>query len=181
MTQVTGVVEKVYSKEFKPGKFMYSLIIGGTFYGAGGRKPSATEGDNVKFEASQNGKYWNIEGNVEILSGGASAVGGGASYTPPAQNDRQLFEERKQTAIALQSARNTALTAVGLLLQAGTIKLPAKATDGADVIIALADELTTKYFEEVQSIYRGEKPRTAGGSAPAASGKVDDFEDDISF
>lgn len=174
MASVSGRVEKVYSKEFKPGKWMYSLVVNGTFYGVGSRKPQAVEGDIVSFEASQNGKFWNAE-NVQITGNAGTAQSSG-SAPAPASNDRQTFEERKQTAIALQSARNTSIAAVGLLLQNGGVKLPAKQADVADVVLALVDELTSRYFEEVQGIYRGEKVRT---SAAVSSSTQPVEEDDL--
>ena len=180
MAMVTGRVEKVFSKEFKPGKWMYSIVINGTFYGTGSRKPTVVEGDNVKFEASENGKYWNVEGNIEVTGQAPASSGGGGTTAAPAQNDRQLFEERKQKAIALQSARNTALTAVDILLRNGGIKLPTKQGDVTDVILALADEMTTRYFDEVQDIYSGGTKKVRDKAAASTGRADDDFEDDIS-
>lgn len=183
MTTISGRVEKIYSKEYKPGKFMYSIVVNGTFYGVGGRKPSVAEGDNVQFVATQNGKFWNVDGNVEVLSQGTTPrSSASAPAASPVANDRQLFEERKQDAIALQAARNTALTAAGLLIGNGAIKLPAKPADIGDVVLALVDDLTARYYAEVRGIYEGKgySPHSED-KASAAPATSSDQDDDIPF
>lgn len=62
--QVNGVVDDVSAL----GATYHFLIVGNVRYGTYTKHPNCNVGDTVKFSAYQKGSYWNVSGNVDIVS-----------------------------------------------------------------------------------------------------------------
>jgi len=132
------------------GKSQYSHYIqldGDGFYFNTKYNPKCGVGDVVGIEFDKKGDTRGQIKNVTILedkggpkglqesSGGGGRSGGGYKAEPG-----------RQDSIVYQSSRKDALVAVGLLVSAEAIKLPAKPDAKRVIIEELIDELTAKYF-----------------------------------
>lgn len=169
---ITGVVEFLNEKEFG-GRKLYSIKVEGEYYGCGNKRPACSKGDSVKFNAVQNGKYWNVDGNVDVQTGSAAAATAAAS-------PGRMMEERKQKAIALQAARNSAIAVTSALLQSGAIKLPSTQAKQADVVLGFISDLAAEYLEETMAIYEGKEAVTSS-KKPSEDASSDNMDDDLPF
>lgn len=159
MSQVQGVVEFVNG----PNNFgLYSLKVDGKYYGTGKTPPPAKKGDSVRFEAVQKGKYLNVDGDVEVLSGGNATVvtfpRHGQSNTTRTGvtrfNDRPwdpVAEETRQRAIIMQHSQEMALSLAKIMLERGAI--PIKDGDAAgkkyDIINTYVHTIAQEMFDKV--------------------------------
>lgn len=158
MSQVQGVVEFVNG----PNNFgLYSLKVDGKYYGTGKTPPTAKKGDSVRFDAVQKGKYLNVDGDVEVLSGGNATVvsfpasKNGASRIGGVRfNDRPwdpVAEETRQRAIIMQHSQEMAVSLAKLMLDRGAI--PIKDTDAAgkkyDIINTYVHTIAQEMFDKV--------------------------------
>ena len=171
MSEVTGYVEAANSRE-SGGKRYFSFLVDGTWYGCGVRNPKVSKGDKVKFEASQNGKYWNVdmntfkskEGEAPQVSQNKSAGsykksgGGGGGQTTENWEARQKYWDNKeqldverQQIISLQAATNTAIEMVnsgieqGFLTVAGS-KKNEKWESYKEYVLGVANDLFAVYL-----------------------------------
>lgn len=162
MAKVTGVVYKVYTKEFRDGT-NYSIKIDGNplYYRAGNVNPGRIEGAAVEFMAgptSEDGKSANIKGEVVVLGNGHASPPKTVSAAGP------VDWAKKDASIQYQSSRKDALELVKLLVQTSAIKLPAKTADIAAVISAAVDAYTAGFFMDIESF--GAVARANGESKP---------------
>lgn len=138
--QYEGFVNKVLSRPFG-NKTMYSLTLVNQdgFFGFGGDKPKANQGDKVSFEAETNAKgYLQAKGySLRVLAPAAESV----STAPTARqatggNGQSAYWDRKEARDLKQdelreigATRNTAIEWIKLLLDKEAIKLPTKIAD----------------------------------------------------
>ena len=163
MSTVKGVIQKVNSKDFN-GKKIWSIKVNDTWYGAGYNQPKVNEGENVEFETTQRGQYWNVDGPINVLAASsASPATGGAKADGWAA--KQAADEARQKIIQIQSSRNSAIEVVKIIVQAGALKLPTKQADQVDVILALVDELTDKYNKDTSDLASFGERRNIGEQA----------------
>lgn len=153
MSQVTGVVSSITPRQWN-NKTLYSLTVSGVNYGAGDRQPACSVGDTVSFTATKKGDYNNIAPNtLQVVPAAA-----GAPATPAVS-----AHDVRQRIIQYQAARNSAITAVDILLKAEAIKLPAAQAKKADAILALIDELTDRFDSDTLEIGEfGARQRDSG-------------------
>jgi len=171
MSEVTGYVEAANNRE-SGGKRYFSILVDGTWYGCGVRNPKVNKGDKVKFEASQNGKYWNVdmnsfkskEGEAPQVSQNKSAGsykksgGGGGGQTTENWEARQKYWDNKeqldverQQIISFQAATNTAIEMVnsgiaqGFLTVAGS-KKNEKWESYKEYVLGVAKDLFAVYL-----------------------------------
>ena len=140
METYTGVVGRVFNR----GK-MWSLNCGDEWYGCGYNKPDCVDGQTVSFNWDSNeGKdgrvYKNvIKGSLKVDSNAAPAK---ASTPTPASRD---------VSIQYQSSRKDAIAVLPILLEAGGIPLPSKQADKHDAILAIINDLTNKFYLDIQA------------------------------
>ena len=92
MSEVTGVVEKIASKEVKTrfgAKPTYSVMIGGQWYKCGFNKPRFNEGDSVTFLATE-GTY-GMEFDAKSVTVAASSAKPAASKPAPYSGGKGVF------------------------------------------------------------------------------------------
>ena len=160
MSQVNGVVEYVNG----PNQFgLYSIKVDGQYYGNGKVRPTVSKGDNVKFEAVKKGKYFNVEGEIEVLSSGNATVvsfpnstarGAAGASRSVRFNDRPwdpAVEETRQRSIIMQHSQEMAVSLAKLMLERGAI--PIKDTDAAgkkyDIINTYVHNIAQEMFDKV--------------------------------
>lgn len=166
MSKVVGVLESV--KQF--GK-MYSIKVDGVMYGTGSVEPKAGVGDTVAFVVTENGKYKNADMKTFSVEAGAPvrapAASGGNSY-----NDRQPV-------IARQSALNSAIAFVQMIVDAGALPgTTAKSTpdEKYGIAEALVNEKAEEFYEcSTDGRAPGSTPTpTKGGTATPAARAASD-------
>lgn len=159
MSKVVGVVESI--KDFpSPRGTMYSIKVNGVMYGTGSVQPKAGVGDTVAFEVTENGKYKNANMKTFSVEAGApvgaptSTGGGGSSYSD------------RQPVIARQAALNTAVAFLEVVVAAGALPVPAKASseEKYGILEALRNELAEEFY------IASTEGRAPGGSPPSKGG-----------
>jgi hypothetical protein len=156
MAMVSGKVQYINERSFN-GKMLYSIKLappnGEVLYMMGTAKPDVSKGDYVSFDGEDKGnnrfqvdtKTFQVK-KAEVLhpsSGGARDT----YWDKKAQDDKS-----RQATIEYQAARNSAISAVGVILNAGAFKLPAKDSDKYAVVIGLINDLTAKFFAETKTL-----------------------------
>jgi hypothetical protein len=140
-----GNVAYVNEKNWN-GKTLYSFKLKDdqTLYTCGMTKPQMSKGDYVTFEGKEtnNGRF---EVDVRSINVKKAEV-----VTP--QKGYFRDDSKRQETIEWQAARNSAIAAAGVILQAGALKLPAKEADKYAVITMLISELTHKFFKETKTL-----------------------------
>lgn len=144
MSQVNGTVQKIQERPAGSG-VAYNINVNGQWYGHGFAKPKFSEGDNISFTYTQNGRFMNIDVRSIQISAGASAPakgGGGKSggYQSP------------QLAIQYQASRNSAIALVDILLKSAAVPLPTKKADQYEAVLALVEELTNTFHTKTDKV-----------------------------
>ncbi len=164
MTEFTGFIQKIAVKNgkgtrppFKPYT-LYSIKLADEngveleqWFGAGFEHPNAKEGDYVALTAEQNAKgYWDVKGFKPLKNAPAkssptttsSAVSGNAIST--------------QSSIHYQSARNSAIEVLKLLVETKSLPVSAAQTKAGEAkryeeIMALIDKLTVRFYVDTET------------------------------
>lgn len=159
MSKATGVVAVVNER---PGKFgpMFSIKLetDETWYGTKSVRPDCKEGDTVEFNWNNNARgYPDADmGSFRVVDAAPATA-----PAPEAASDeavptpgRKAFD-KKQTVIAYQSARNSALAFVELALAADIVDLPAKGSkaDKWQALRIFVDELTNDFTDDAMKVY----------------------------
>lgn len=160
-----GTVQSIGTKQVNTKfgvKETFNLKINGEWYSAGFKRPDVAENDYIQFTWTANGNYKNID-VASILkvandtSQRSPSVPTGVTMSKDDYWGRK--EERDletQQRIQLQSARNSAIAAVKLLLDVGAVKIPAAQNKKYDAVLALVDEVTAKYYNDTVEMYVAE-------------------------
>lgn len=153
MSNVTGVVDRIYDN----GK-AYNLCMGDVWYGYGFKSdgaPEFSEGQTISFDYVDRGKFKNInKASIKVEQAAQPGGDAGASKGTGRVDARQL-------SIQYQSSRNAAIELVGIMLQNSAVSLPAKKAEQFDAVVALVDDLTVKFHNDV------DKTVEDGGVVPA--------------
>ncbi len=166
MKLIQGVVQKINVKAWD-GKNLYSFFIRGQdgMFSLGEHPPSFKEGDSIKFETVQKGRYINAvnvvpwEGtgtatapavqNVARSSGRSNYVGGRSGKSDEEKAYWQAKDAKQdviQKKIEIQAARNAAIEAAKFLIEKEFVKTPTKQADKYDSYLALVDQLATEFL-----------------------------------
>lgn len=167
MSVVVGQVQAVSQR----GKAT-NIQVNGQWFGCGFNGVPANKGDNVQFEAIQNGNFLNADmatfqvvagqqqqqynqpRNQAQTGGYKKQYGGGAQRqaAPASAASKDDYwtkkEERDvitQQVIQLQASRNAAISVCSAALAAGILPVPAKKADAFDAFLAAVDEVTQRY------------------------------------
>lgn len=165
MSTIIGQIQAVSQR----GKAT-NIQVNGQWFGCGFNGVPANKGDQVQFEAIQNGQYLNADmSTFQVVAGGQpqqaarqspggyqqrKPYGGGAQRQAPAQaaaskDDYWTKKEERdvitQQVIQLQASRNAAIAVCSAALSSGILPLPAKKADAFDAFLAAIDEVTQRY------------------------------------
>ena len=180
MGNITGKVRFLNEKNFN-GKLLYSIKLADdeSFYSCGTTRPNVAQGDMISFDAKEtpNGRMQVDVRSIKVNRAKQEVVtpgmGRDAYWDKKAQDDRS-----RQATIEYQAARNSAIAAAGVILNAGALKLPAKDADKYGVVIGLINDLTMKYFEETKTLgAKKDEPNGKGNDGTAGqTGETGDAE-----
>ena len=181
----SGIITQIKTRPTKFGD-QYDIYVNSVQYGFGKYPPrNVKEGDFVtfEFEEKQNGQYTNRNINSKTLrvdAGGAYAAQAPTATATPTAPVRVSVTDDRQKVISKQSAQNTALTFLQLLLANGAIKVPAKAPDAYTLLNTMFADYAARLYE----INTGEKWNLTAndltGAAAAKPVNSEQFaEDDI--
>lgn len=170
MTQVTGILQDVRSRQTSAGT-MYDVVVDGNTYGAGKYAPRGiAPGDTISFEFEMRGNYKNVAKGtlrkVDAQAAAPRAISGVAPLRalPPTDAERQGI-------ISKQAALNTAVSFVTALIAGECAPMPAKQADR----LAYCNSLVLAYADAFHRISTG-KSIDAGTDAldvsPAAVRKT---------
>lgn len=154
--RVTGTVSEI--KEYPSAKgTIYSIVVNGQSYGTYITKPQCGRGDTVSFDYTEKGNFKNV--NMKTLSveaGPPTASTGGSvgSYTD------------KQVVISRQSALNSAIAFVSVVVDADAVPGVTKTTKPEDRY-AIIEALVNEKAEEFHNA-------STAGEAPSPVQIVDD-------
>lgn len=145
--QIQGFLDRVNEKNTNFGK-MYDLVVAGKSYGVGKYAPKGVAaGDYIQFEATQKpgSNFWNVQ------SGSLSKIDKPAGIAPaPAPSGSGSYDDR-QVVISKQSALNSALTFVQLLVAADALPIAKKdmtTAKAADALQAVVDHYTDLFYKQ---------------------------------
>lgn len=154
---VSGVVEQVVSRPLAGGATLYSLKVGGKFYGFGRAMPACQQGNTVQFDASMNQKGY-MQGDINSFKvvnesvAAAPAVGASWQKRGAQQAEKDEYWTKKGERDILNdklrnigAGRNTAIEFVKLLLQVEAVKLPAKQPEKAQALFELVEEYRVQF------------------------------------
>lgn len=158
-----GIVEVLKGKPTSTGGTVWNAKISGTWIGCGFNKPTFKEGDRVKYDTVQNGKYTNI-GDVEVLEQGAA---------PAVTRDEHGINAVDRRTV-LHAARASAIDFVDLLARNEAVSLGAKGKK-EDVILALVEQYAAKWYEEGIAVMQGQAPFVAQASDTSNEGASGEF------
>lgn len=175
---VSGVVEQVLSRPLASGQTLYSLKVGGKFYGFGRDMPPAQQGNTVQFDAAMNQKGY-MQGDIKSFKvvnetvATAPQVGATWQKRGSAQAEKDEYWTKKAERDVLNdklrnigAGRNTSIEFVKLLLQADAVKLPAKQSDKAQALFELVEE----YRLQFEGTTETPTPAVEATEAPAEEG-----------
>lgn len=202
MSIVEGVVQKVSQR----GKAT-NILVNEQWYGCGFDGVPCSEGDRVSFPVTQNGRFLNADvKNMQVLgkanvapqqsSGNYQNTGGGGTSKSAVRSGGRgsygggrKLDDPVQVSITQQSARNAAIQALSVAVQADAVPLPAKKADKLDAFLALVDQVTERYYKETWEVAEAGGYTERADKAPIAQGieKQEDqapnaeYDDDIPF
>jgi hypothetical protein len=162
---IQGVVQKIiHNQQYG----LYSFFMKGQdgMYSLGERAPTFKEGDSIKFETDQKGKYlyakdivpWEGTGTgtappVQAVArsyGRGGFVGGKAGKSDEEKAywaNKDLVAAETQKRIEIQAARNAAIEAARFLVEKEYVKTPTKQADKYDAYLALVNQLTDEFIK----------------------------------
>lgn len=141
MTQkASGTLESI--KKFNTARgAMYSITVGGDFYGTGSKVPPAKEGDIVEFEFSINGKYRNIDMDTFKVTGTGSVKPSGGGKSGNSYDDRQ-------DVISRQAALNSALAYLTLASTLEALPIPKANKDRLPALDLLLAKKAAEFYTQ---------------------------------
>lgn len=144
---VQGQVQAVSKSQ----KGFYSLRVNDDWYGYAMKNPGVDKGQEVAFSFTSKGDFKIIDGDsFEITKKEAAPVSGGSG------NSRDGYWEKKAEVDKVQqrirehhAARGTAVDLVKVLVENGAVKLPSTENKRYDAVLALTDELTERFYQDI--------------------------------
>lgn len=132
MSEMTGVVQEIQTRDVSGGKKAYNVVIAGQAFGAGLYAPKCKVGDYVKFEIDESRGYKNIARNSLKVSANkptAEQLAESAATAPKKSTTGASVDQRQDT-ISRQAALNSATAFMQLLHDADSLGLPAASNKG---------------------------------------------------
>jgi hypothetical protein len=120
---------------------MWSVKITGyePWYGTYKDDYSNLEGQEVEFDATKKGNYWNA-GKITAVPGAAKPAGG-------SKGGGQTYDaEERQMSIVLQSSYKTATEVLSVALANEAVDLGTKKAGRLDVLLGLLDEIAVRIY-----------------------------------
>ncbi len=150
MSKASGVITD--SKSFT-GKFgpMWNMTVNGTRYGTG-KASGGNVGDFVEFDVEQKGEFFNAK-NIVNKGPPRTEVSAPASNAPRPKADMSKEDwARKDDTVTFLSSRNAANTLLIAALNKDLIPAPGKTKNWIDVLEAMSDELTLRFFNSSKNL-----------------------------
>ena len=147
-SKISGIVTEIKARNTRVGD-MYDVVVNGVAYGNGKYPPRGVKaGDFVTFEAEtkQNGQYTNHNIVARTLRVDDKPSQEAVSSAKAQTSVNLAAADKRQETISKQANLNTALELVGLYLQHGAIKVPAKAADAYTAINAIVADTASKLY-----------------------------------
>ena len=145
---VKGVVEVISNR----GK-AYNIKVDGNWYGFGFESPGFEEGTVVEFDVKANGKWKNVDNDTLKVLGKSTAPKKEAAETYSGGNREDYWSKKEerdvvvQRQICYQASRNSALSFMTLLMEAGAVKMPTKQADKVAVMEEVLNHYTVMFTE----------------------------------
>ncbi len=189
MATISGIVTEVRARNTSFGD-MYDVHINGRAYGHGKFPPRGVKaGDFVTLEYTekQNGQYTNyniVPRTLRVENDKAAQQVPQQAVSTSSGPARIPVVDKRQETISKQSAMNTALTLLGLKLQYGAIKVPAKTQDAFTLIDTLLADTAARVYEvntgETWNITAADLSKPAE-KAKSATDEPPFLEDEMNF
>lgn len=151
MTVITGVVQKIETRDVSGGKKAYNIVVGGESYGAGLYAPKCKEGDYVKFDLDEARGYKNVGRNSLKVSANkppAEAVAQAEATAPKTNSQGGSFDTR-QDVISRQAATNSAIQFMTLLASQDALPAASGKNKGTkqEVLETLLHQYEQSFYE----------------------------------
>ena len=147
-SKISGIVTEIKARNTRVGD-MYDVVVNGVAYGNGKYPPRGIKaGDFVTFEAEtkQNGQYTNHNIVPRTMRVDDKPSAEAVSSAKAATVVNVAAADKRQETISKQANLNTALELVGLYLQYGAVKVPAKAADAYTAIHTSVADTASKLY-----------------------------------
>lgn len=203
MSDVYGVVQRINTRQAGKGTAYNVQMDDGSWFGYGFNKPKFGQGATVSFDVIYRGQYANVNvdtvvvhdnGNSSNNANNNSNPNNGGNNQPRGQQNNfqdkdNYWKEREkrdiewqrhqrevvQPTIQYQGSRNAAINLVNVLLQNDCLALPQKKAEKMDAVIAVVDQLTDKFENDLSSPQPNEPQQQQQGHGGNG------FDDDIPF
>lgn len=180
MSQVSGVVQAIETKEVSGGRTAYSIRVAGDLYGAGLFAPKVSVGDYVTFNVEFNGNFKNVGRNSLKKSSHKPAPDEGPTLAPtapaPSTSYAKSNDDRQET-ISRQAASNTAIALLQVLSDNDALGLPKSDAKGAKAkaVLAIMHKLEADFYERnTGKVYVDISPKAKAAEAEEAGEPVEE-------
>lgn len=149
MSEVSGVVQEVQTRDVSGGKKAYNIVVAGQAYGAGLYAPKCKVGDYVKFAVDESRGYKNVErGSLKVSANKppAEALAEAAATAPKKNSVGGSFDTRQDT-ISRQAAMNTAIQFMQLLQATGQLPVSGAKGKGQESLELMLKQYTADFYE----------------------------------
>jgi hypothetical protein len=161
MTKIEGFVQEILERPSKytdrngrPKPSMWAVKVDEILYGTKNDKPECKEGDYVSFEASQNGKYWDMDFSTLKKATPAQTAPQPAAKAAAGQTSGSRWNDPKtQAAIQYQASRKDAIELVRMLLDKDLIDFgKAKGAQKIELVEIFVDNYTSRFNEDTTEL-----------------------------
>ncbi len=181
MTKFTGIVERIYEKQWKDGAPSYTLRLEGSplYHRMGKNRYTniAEVGNPVEFDAEENedGKSTTISkaGVHRTSMRNPAPAASGESRPGPVATVTTSSASRDES-IHYQSSRKDALEFLSIAVTSGAVKLPAKDAAKLAFLEAALDRYTAAFYRDIGT--KGALERSTVADSPKESDLPDDEE-----
>lgn len=132
-----GVLAKAYQNQ--RGFWSVKLEGDDTWYSTYKDDYTNLEGQQVEFEVTKKGNYWNVAGKVKAVAGAPKAQAAPAASGGYDPNERQA-------SIVLQSSYKTAAEMLSIAAANDALQLGSKKAEKLDILMGVLDELAVRIY-----------------------------------
>jgi len=178
----TDEVQIVVSRVLERNGYWNVLSDDDVWYGLGKKEPNFDKGATIQFEYSENGKYKNVEGRVNVISNAEAPTRRKATASDIMTKDdywrrkeeNDIFTQRE---IRWQASRNAALEFMKMAFSVDALPLSKKGADKEELLNEYLNTYTQQFYTDTFAI-RERSEELVSVESLTNNNNEDTFEDD---